>query len=532
MSSGELAGRHISDEETAFRGKTDSPRDNGGEMNSQRSSVRNWGRYPSFIGTASSIICACVFGALGALLARSGRVAPALIVATAFVAIGTLAGWQLLFRRVVRGALVPLMAVRSELAKTVETADLRPFHIKDGNETAELVRLINKLIDGAREAQQSSAELEFANKVLLRERSRVRNTLDSVGAGMLAVGFDQRVIFANRAAEPFLSVLAKDVTGKALHECVSNSKLLSFLTEPGGNKAGATDRMEISLDDEPSGSVFSVTTSTIADENEQVAGRCVIFQDITSVKRAESAREEFVDSVAHELRTPLTSIKAYVEMLIDGETTDGEAKREFYNIIYEETDRLNRLIDNLLNISKMEVGTVVVNRTPTRLKKLIEDSVTVLESQVAKKHLELEIDLPDRLPAVEVDKDMMNVVLVNLFGNAVKYTPENGHISVSSTSTAEEIIIHVADTGIGVAEEDLPRIFDKFYRCGGQGNDEVPGSGLGLYITRQIMRLHGGDVTVSSKLGEGTQFSMVIPRNAVVTSLGDYEHDRSDNRGR
>ena len=213
-------------------------------------------------------------------------------------------------------------------------------------------------------------------------------------------------------------------------------------------------------------------------------------------------------------------------MLIDGEATDGDAKREFYNIIYEETDRLNRLIDNLLNISRVEVGTVVVNRTPTRLKKLIEDSASVVESQIAKKQLQFDIDLPDRLPAVEVDKDMMNVVLVNLLGNAVKYTPENGRISISSTSTAEEIVVNVSDTGIGIAEEDAQRVFDKFYRCGGKGNDEVPGSGLGLYITRQIMRLHGGDVTVSSRLAEGTQFSITIPRSAVVTSLGDYEHDR------
>jgi two-component system phosphate regulon sensor histidine kinase PhoR len=214
-----------------------------------------------------------------------------------------------------------------------------------------------------------------------------------------------------------------------------------------------------------------------------------------------------------------------VEMLIDGEAADGEAKREFYNVIYEETDRLNRLIDNLLNISRMELGTVVVNRTPTRLKKLIEDSLSAVESQIAKKGIQLNIDLPDRLPAVEVDKDMMNVVLVNILGNAVKYTPANGRISVSSTSTVEEILVHVSDTGIGIADEDLPRIFDKFFRCGGKPNADVPGSGLGLCIARQIMRLHGGDVRVSSRLGEGAQFTLAIPRSALVKSLGDYEHD-------
>jgi two-component system phosphate regulon sensor histidine kinase PhoR len=477
-----------------------------------------------------SLVCAFAFGALGLMVGRSMHVGRVFVVASCG-AVAAFGAWQLLFWRAVRGALVPLHAVRSELAKSVETADFGRIHIEDGKVTAELTALINLLMDAARDARQSSAELEFANRVLLRERGRVRSTLNSVGEGILAVASDQRVIFANRAAEPFLSVPATEATGKAVHECVSDAGLLHFLAEPESNTTGAADRMEISFDDQPSSSVFSVAANTIADENEQVVGKCVVFHDVTNFKRAESAREEFVDSVAHELRTPLTSIKAYVEMLIDGEAADREAEREFYNIIYEETDRLNRLIDNLLNISKMEVGTVVVNRTPTRLKKLIEDSVGVVESQATKKQLKLEIDLPDRLPAVEVDKDMMNIVLVNLLGNAVKYTPESGQISVSSSSTPDEIMVHVADTGVGVAEEDLSRIFDKFYRCSGNGGDAVAGSGLGLYITRQIMRLHGGDVTVSSRVGEGTRFSLVIPRSAVVTSLGDYDHDRPEDSG-
>lgn len=214
-------------------------------------------------------------------------------------------------------------------------------------------------------------------------------------------------------------------------------------------------------------------------------------------------------------------------MLIDGEAGDEGTRREFFNIIYEETNRLNRLIDNLLNISKMELGTVVINRTPTRLKKLIEDSAAVVEAQAAKKKMQLLVELPDRLPAVDVDKDLMNVVLVNLLGNAVKYTPESGRVSVSSTSTSEGILVHVSDTGVGIGKEDMPRVFDKFYRGSGKLNAEVTGSGLGLCIARQITRLHGGNITVSSRVGEGSQFTVTIPRDAIVTALGDYEHDRT-----
>ena len=466
-----------------------------------------------------------------ALLWRSGQGGALPVCGAALVAIAMLCVWQMLLWRAIRGTVDPIMQVSSQLSGIVEAEDPHPLRLDDGEKIAGLVDSINKLIHDAKEASQSSAEFEFANKVLLRERSRISNALDAVADGVLAVGLDERVIFANRAAQPFLNVSPEEVTGKPVIECVKESELAALLAQAGDNAGGTGDRMEISLNDEATCSVFSVNVNTVADSKKEVTGKCVIFRDVSELKRVEQAQEDFVNSVAHELRTPLTSIKAFVEMLIDGEASDGETQREFYNTIYEETDRLNRLINNLLNISKMEAGGLVIHRTPTRLKKLIEDSLGVVESQITKKRIKLNADIADRLPAVEVDKDMINVVLVNILGNAVKYTPEEGSITVSSSSTPDEVLFHVSDTGICIGEEDLLRIFDKFYRCSGKSSNGATGSGLGLCIARQIMRLHGGDVRVSSRLGEGSQFSIAFSRSALVTSLGDYEHDGSDNRG-
>jgi two-component system phosphate regulon sensor histidine kinase PhoR len=485
-----------------------------------------------FGGWASAIIAASACALLAVHVWRSDQVEPAVILAAAGVAIGTLCGWQLLFWRLVRRTLYPVNEVASRLSSTVEADELYPLDLKDGNNIGGFVASLNRLICVAKEAKESSLELEFANRVLLHERDRVRGVLDSIGEGVLAVGLDERLIFANRAVERFLNLPANEATGKPLHECVRDPHVASLLNGDGDTATDAGDGIEVSLEGHDASSVFSVTVSTVTDADNEVAGKSVVFRDIADTKRAEQARQDFVNSVAHELRTPLTSIKAYVELLIDGEARDADAQREFYNVIYEETDRLNRLIDNLLNMSRMELGTVVVSRTPTRLKKLIEDSLSAVESQIAKKSIQLKVDLPDRLPAVEVDKDMMNVVLVNVLGNAVKYTPDNGHISISSTSTPDEILVHVSDTGIGIADGDLSRIFDKFYRCTAKQNADVPGSGLGLCIARQVMRLHGGDIRVSSRLGEGAQFTMVIPRSALVTSLGDYEHEGSNDPGR
>ena len=484
-----------------------------------------------FGGAASSAIAAVVCAVLAFHVWRGNHIEPHLTFVLTSAATGALCGWQLWFRRFVRRTLGPVNEVVLQLSSTVQTNDWRPLDVKDGNKIKQFVESLNKVVCAAKEAKDSSVELEFANKLLLHERDRVRNALDSLGEGVLAVGLDGRITFANGAVQPFLNMPANEATGKALHECVRDPRLASLLN--GDDAAtGAGEGVEVTLDDQDSSSVFSVTVSTITNGKKDVTGTCMVFRDIAENKRAEQARQDFVNSVAHELRTPLTSIKAYVEMLIDGEARDADAQREFYNVIYEETDRLNRLIDNLLNMSRMELGTVVVNRTPTRLKKLIDDSLSAVGSQIAKKGIELKVDLPDRLPAVEVDKDLMSVVVVNILGNAVKYTPESGRISISSTSTPEEILVHVSDTGIGIGEEDLPRIFDKFYRCTAKPNADVPGSGLGLCIARQVMRLHGGDIRVSSRLGEGAQFTIAIPRSALVTSLGDYEHEEYDDRGR
>jgi len=497
------------------------------KVNKDGSSTESLSQRLLWIGIANATVCACAAGLAGGFAGYLTGKSPILIAAISVAGLGVVAVGQVLYSRNVRKTFRSLLAAKSHVLKAVDAGDLHVEGIDDTDEIGHLtlVQLIDKLTDAAQAASGSSGEFEFANKALLRERRRMLSALDSVGTGVLAVGSGRQVVFANRAAQPFLSISVKDAAGKSIEECVTDQRLLTLLSEQDGSSGAASERIEMSVGDQPSDHVFTVTAHSMADDDEGIVGRCVQFEDVTDVKRAERAREQFVDNVAHEMRTPLTSMKAYIEMLIDGEAADPEAKYEFYNIIYEETDRLNRLIDNLLNISRMEVGALTVNRTPTRLKKLIEDSIHVVESQIEKKDMKLSVDLPDRLPAVEVDKDLMAVVFVNLLGNAVKYTPERGQVSISSTSMSDEILVHVTDTGVGIEESDQAHVFDKFFRCQGAMDSEATGSGLGLCIARQIMRLHGGDIRLSSVPGEGSQFSVVIPRSAVVTSLGDYEHE-------
>lgn len=252
------------------------------------------------LGVAGAITCACVFGGAGVLIARSARGAPLF----ALIAVAALVAWLLLLHRTIGRAFAPFTAIRSQLSKMLEAGQLRPLGVNDGTDTTDLTVSINRLIDTAGAAQESGAEFEFANKVFLREKERLRNALDSVGVGVLVIGHDKRLIFANRASEQFLSVAANEAPGKSLEEAVNDPRLLSFLAETDDNAQGVNDKMELSLDGQPSDSVFCVTANAVAGGDGAIGGKCVLFQDVTSVKRAETAREEFVNSVAHEAARP------------------------------------------------------------------------------------------------------------------------------------------------------------------------------------------------------------------------------------
>jgi two-component system phosphate regulon sensor histidine kinase PhoR len=199
-------------------------------------------------------------------------------------------------------------------------------------------------------------------------------------------------------------------------------------------------------------------------------------------------------------------------MLMGGEIVDDETQKEFYNTISEETDRLARLIENLLNISKIEMGSLSLNTGLVKTRSLVKDCIAAIEAPAQKKHITIEKNLPDKFPSLVADKELLKVALINILGNAVKYTPENNTITFALTEQDNTIIFDVIDTGYGISGEDLPHVFDKFYRSAETNVAEQTGSGLGLSITLEIIHLHSGEVEVQSDLGKGTHFTISIPK--------------------
>lgn len=237
------------------------------------------------------------------------------------------------------------------------------------------------------------------------------------------------------------------------------------------------------------------------------------IRDITQQKLAEETRNQFVATATHELRTPLTNIKAYAETLADFEDIEPQQQREFYNIINSEATRLSRFIDDLLNVSQMESGALSLARHETDVKRLAEEVLEQIQPEAKRKQIEIEEVIPVKIPKLKVDKDKITAALVNLLGNAVKYTPDEGHVRFKIETDAKEIHFHVEDTGMGISESEVDKVFEKFYRSDDRRVRSLTGSGLGLSYTQEVARLHGGRVAVDSELNVGSRFTLSLPFN-------------------
>jgi two-component system phosphate regulon sensor histidine kinase PhoR len=222
-------------------------------------------------------------------------------------------------------------------------------------------------------------------------------------------------------------------------------------------------------------------------------------------------RNQFVFTATHELRTPLANIRAYAELLATQEEIPLDQQKDFYNIINSEATRLGRFINDLLNISQMETGSFAIVRHETDVERLVEEIVNHVSPQATQKRQRLDCHLPPKCPKIAVDKDKLSAGLVNLLGNAIKYTPEEGRIHFRVESDHDHIRFTVEDTGIGISAEELPRLFQKFFRSSDARVREITGSGLGLAFSQEVARLHGGKLTVTSELNKGSLFTLTLP---------------------
>ncbi len=376
------------------------------------------------------------------------------------------------------------------------------------NETFDLLREMVARLNAERR------ELEIQVRVVDAERQHAEAILQSISDAVLVTDAFNEVAIANEAAAVALDF---DLTGarhQPVDQVVADRALVHLIRDAreSGNLANRVHFEHMVAHSERK-TVYDVSVSCVANRQDEVAGVVTILHDVTKEKEISEMKNEFVSSVSHELRTPLSSIKAYIEMLVDGEADDEQTRREFYNIIQSETNRLSRLIDNILNISRIESGIQKVQREHIVLLDVVRDVIEVMRPQARAKQIELNDKTNENGHRVYADRDMIYQAIVNLVGNAIKYTPERGRITIDMDidERLNEVRLHVRDTGVGIPAEAVPHLFEKFYRVSDH-KSMAKGTGLGLNLVKQVLEtVHGGRVCVDSEHGRGSTFTIYLP---------------------
>jgi two-component system phosphate regulon sensor histidine kinase PhoR len=342
------------------------------------------------------------------------------------------------------------------------------------------------------------------------EKSRLEVILESITEGILVTGRDGRVVLANQALARLFG-LKLPLQGRPNAEIVRHSEVQEAIAQCLERCAGTS--LEISLKGGPE-SHLDVQVAPIR-KGQECIGVVSVFYDITRLRQLERMRRDFVANVSHELRTPLTAIKGYAETLADGALDDRQAAGRFVQVIASHADRLTRLLDDLLDLSRLESEQFEVNWGKCRLRRLVDTCLGSVSQLAAQKKIGLQVEIPEEIE-VHCDAKLIEQALINLLDNAVKYTPEGGAVRVGvrvlEKEGKERLALEVADTGIGIPSEDLGRIFERFYRVDKGRSRALGGTGLGLSIVRHIAQVHGEKVWVQSQLGRGSTFSLTLRR--------------------
>ncbi len=360
---------------------------------------------------------------------------------------------------------------------------------------AGLVEAFNAM---ARSVQES---VETASHAHSRLMAALNSSIDAI----VAVDADSRITFANDAARRLLSQQGQDLVGSPFAWFVPDDRLVEAL------RASSVERRSLSvIIERPNKQYLQAVTTPILSGGDWAS--LAVFHDLSEVKRVEQVRRDFIANVSHELRTPLAALKSVIETLEGGAKGDPASAADFLSRADSEVDRLVQMVEELLELSRLESGDIPLAREPLDLPLILRNAVDRLSRQAERAGVELTLEVEDDLPPATGDADMLERVVINLVHNAVKFTPKGGSVHVRAAGGDGTIRVSVRDTGVGILPEDLPRIFERFYkadRSRGGG-----GTGLGLAVARHAVEAHGGVISAESTPGEGSMFNFTLPSSA------------------
>ncbi|PYK38804.1 MAG: hypothetical protein DME60_10625 [Verrucomicrobia bacterium] len=356
-------------------------------------------------------------------------------------------------------------------------------------------------------------DLRQLDKQIAKRESGMQTIFSAMQDALLVVDSNRHVVLIN---EPFrkLFALPEISVGTPLLEIVRHATLDRVIADAFGG--GGAVRTELLLD----GSQIELHAVATRNEAGEMTGALVLFHDITELRKMDQVRRDFVANVSHELRTPLSILRGYIETLLDNPETSREELSRILGVMERHSKRLDLLAEDLLTLAQLESGNPNLQLGNVDLSSFFEEVIRDWEKKLANKQLNLIVDLPPGLPTIRADRARLQEALYNLLDNAVKYSREHGEIRLITRQRDDEIALSVSDDGVGISKEDLPRIFERFYRADkARTRDSIHGTGLGLAIVKHITQLHGGRVEAESELGKGTTIRVILPVALPIESL-------------
>ncbi len=352
-----------------------------------------------------------------------------------------------------------------------------------------------------------ACELQCMIDELSAEDRKLMTIFEQTDDGLMVVDHESRVQMLNPAASVLLKTQAADVTGKTVIEATLSHDLAELVARVLRTCESASLEVELAVPERTDMNVYAAPL----ERPDEPCGALVVMHDMSAAKHIDSVRRDFVSNVSHEFRTPLATIKAMAETITLRAANKPEVAPEFASKIMGEADRLTALADDLLDLAKIEAGQRPIHSEVFHLGGAVDEIVSALSASARVKAIEVSAEIPDAL-MVCADREAVRQILSNLIDNALKYTRPGGKVSVLGSAEGKWVTVKVSDTGIGIAEEDRTRVFERFYRADKARSRESGGTGLGLSIVKHLVELHGGKVTVESALDEGSTFTFTLPK--------------------
>jgi len=426
-------------------------------------------------------------------------------------AIGLMLAWL----ATVRGS-APLRQVVDGLQRMADQPDAELPMVRSGDELEALCEAVaawtGRLNERVAEARRQNEQMNIRIRIAESQKKQSEAILNSISDPVIVTDSFDEVVMANAAAQDLFGFRLNGKGRPKLAEVVSCPTLVELVTNTRRRMGKVARRSEeLTYGEEEDPRIFQATASSVVDANDEVVGVVGVLRDVTRDKEVEKTKSDFVSAVSHELNTPLASIKAYIEMLVDGDAKDPDIQQEFYQIIDTQADRMTRLIQNLLNLSRIESGVVKVNKEVVSMSEVAEGVVRVMAPVAEERRLELVSQLSPLYIGVLADRDMLSQAILNLVSNAIKYTPKGGTVAIRTQMLEGKALCEITDTGLGIGPEDMGKVFEKFYRI--KANSKAAsGTGLGLPLVKRIVEeIHDGTIDVESEVGKGSTFRFVLP---------------------